>query len=514
VKKTLKLTNLEKLAHLRVACINNNLLPLVIAGLGILLRIVYYFSDRSLWLDEAALTLAIINTPWDNIYIPIYNGLPNSAPVGYAVLLKTVIFLGGTSEIALRFVSIVFGTATVCLFWRYLEENFNRKVSLTALLYFSLNPQLVYYSAEVKFYSIDVFSIILLLLLFSRFEKLTNARNAIVFTAFAMVLQWFSYVTIIVSVGMIAAAIFSKIVIEKKANPDAILFGIGCMLMIHFFCYKFMFIDPINRTSHLYDFWVNAFAPFPKSMNSLSWYINFIQHFMENPLGFLHIVFFSFIALLIGFYSCFKSNKIFFKSLFGIFLTSYCVSLFKMYPVYERLGLFLVPVVLIVIAMGLGYLLNKNKWGRVCGILLFFILLIVPLCDALHNVFSPFRPENMKPLVKRIMTTSNLNECVYVYYGAVPAFEYYAKRYKLTNYIIPVCKDRTKFDNDIKKVVTECASSYSKVWILFTHVHSDSINDEELILKKLSEYGKRIEYFHEFAGATLYKYEMSNTPIP
>ena len=88
-----------------------------IVGFGITLRIVQYFHNRSLWLDEAMLGLNIINRSFAQLLMPLdYNQV--CAPIGFLLTEKLFVELFGPSEYALRLFPFLCGLISLFLFVR------------------------------------------------------------------------------------------------------------------------------------------------------------------------------------------------------------------------------------------------------------------------------------------------------------------------------------------------------------------------------------------------------------
>ena len=56
------------------------------ASLGIVFRVAQYAADRSLWHDEAALALNLIEKPWSGLFGPL--SLDQGAPIGFLLVEK------------------------------------------------------------------------------------------------------------------------------------------------------------------------------------------------------------------------------------------------------------------------------------------------------------------------------------------------------------------------------------------------------------------------------------------
>jgi uncharacterized membrane protein len=108
-------------------------------------------DTQSLWRDEVD-ALLFATAPWEDV-------LSNFTRVGwngpfYHLLLRGWIALTGTSEYAMRFLSLTFGVLCVPLAYVLGRRMFNRQAGLVAALLVAASPYLVWYSQEVKMYTL------------------------------------------------------------------------------------------------------------------------------------------------------------------------------------------------------------------------------------------------------------------------------------------------------------------------------------------------------------------------
>ena len=109
-------------------------------------------SDESIWLDEGVSISAsrmsvpdIVNWTASDIHPPFY----------YLALKAWMVF--GQSEFVLRGFSAVFGVLTVFAVYYVCLDLFGKRVSLVASLLLAVNPVSVYYSQEVRMFSLMAF---------------------------------------------------------------------------------------------------------------------------------------------------------------------------------------------------------------------------------------------------------------------------------------------------------------------------------------------------------------------
>lgn len=117
--------------------------------IGTILRLISI--NQSLWLDEA--TSALVAKM--SIYDISTKFLPGDFhPPLYYLLLKYWSNIFGTSEVALRTPSIIFGVATIYLVYLIGKKIFNKNIGLLSSLLLATSGLHVYYSQEARMYSL------------------------------------------------------------------------------------------------------------------------------------------------------------------------------------------------------------------------------------------------------------------------------------------------------------------------------------------------------------------------
>lgn len=127
-----------------------------------LLRLV--FLNQSFWLDEAisALTAA---KPFPFQWTDIYGDFQ---PPLYYLILRLMMYIPNWSEWFLRLPSVLFGVATVGVLYYFTKEKFGEKIALTSCLLLAISQFHIYYSQELRMYSLLGLFALLAMWLFSR----------------------------------------------------------------------------------------------------------------------------------------------------------------------------------------------------------------------------------------------------------------------------------------------------------------------------------------------------------
>ena len=106
------------------------------AGLGVLIRVVQYASNRSLWFDEVAIGLNLL----DRSYLDLLNALDHNQAAPPLFLWAEKFFLEtfGSSEYSLRLFPLIGGLLSLWLFYRFTQRWAETWVRPIAILLFSV----------------------------------------------------------------------------------------------------------------------------------------------------------------------------------------------------------------------------------------------------------------------------------------------------------------------------------------------------------------------------------------
>ena len=136
----------------------------VITLLGLILRVLYINKPDGLWNDEYISWMIASRPMLDGFWAGIKSQC--HMPV-YYLYLKSFMAMFGQSDLLLRLTSVLCGTLSIiAMYFTGLEKD--RKTGLIAALFTAISSFLIYYSQEVRFYS--------LLFLFSALSLLFTIR--------------------------------------------------------------------------------------------------------------------------------------------------------------------------------------------------------------------------------------------------------------------------------------------------------------------------------------------------
>lgn len=355
----------------RYTCI----LFLLILAAGLYMRFHQYFMGRSLWEDEAHLAISFVRWGHLGLMSPLQNF--QTAPILFLWSVETITDIFGFGEKALRAFPFIVSIASLPFFYYFVKSLTNDRLSaLIAFLIVALNPTFIYYSAELKPYTIDVSAYMITgYLLFSENWRVRKHRTALlaIFGSFFILTTNTGVVTLFCAgVYRFSKWRFREIQLNKqffKSLPkdDLIIFITwGLVYSANFF--KFILRHPYGAGMRI--LWRDKFCP-PDIFSSD--FTQFIRSRIDDTLFtdmfcFTDQYYFGYVitgllllAVMAVLYR--KQYQILFFTIVPI-LIHLIASMFKLYPFFYRFILYLLPAFTILLAIGVSTIVQliKKRW--------------------------------------------------------------------------------------------------------------------------------------------------------
>ena len=472
----------------------------IIIIFGIIVRLIQYIYNRSLWADEAVLALNILNRSYSELTQPL--DYDQVAPIGFLWIEKFLVNLLGDNEYALRLFPLIAGILSLFLFAmiarRYLD-NLGRAIAI--LLFATLSP-IVYYSTEVKQYSTDILITLLFCYLLAPNDQNKLTKTQIIVTSILVAISlWLSHPAIFVLAAMILVNIVDFL-LNKNLNllkQKVIIYVSG---LLSFGVFYFGFLNQANDNQNLLASWGDAFPNHPLN---IIWYLDAFGKFFYKPLGFeagLDVI--GIILFVLGCFSYFHKNKIILATLLFPLLTTFAGAGLKLYPFRSRVVLFLAPLFIIAIAEGINWLsyLQLNRKIAILLACLITITITYPVVESSRFVVKPRQKEEIKLVIEYIQEREQPQDILYIYQRGIYQFLYYAEKYGYQpgDYILGI-EDLDQYDGhklseaewQRYKQDLDNLRGNARVWLLFSHVVRNS--EYKPIKKYLDTIGTEIDFF-------------------
>lgn len=472
--------------------------------LGILLRFTLFLNDRALWLDEARLALNIVHRSFTGLTEPL--DYDQGAPLGFLLIEKLNITILGNNEYALRLFPFLCGIAALFLFYRVSTYFVSRRAALLAMGLFAVSKYLITYSAEVKQYSTDVAVTLILLLMFIELQsnKLSWGR-ILLFGLTGAGALWLSHAALFVLASIASGLLLSAFL--KTDWPRLIRLCLVFVVWAASFIPLYLIsLAKLSNHTGLLMYWDENFMPLPpRSFSDLLWLVDAFFNLFKNPVG-LELAGVGAFAFCVGCLSMALINRKYLYILIAPIGLTLLASGFHLYPFGDRLLLFGVPAMLLLIAQGIDYL--QIKAGPLVSLSLMALIFIFPVQDGVQTLMSRTGNEEIKPVMAYLNTHYQTGDVIYLYYGAHEAYMYYQTPYGLVDKPYVIGHDFRDTQLGDYTAELDQLRGHQRVWVLFSHVFK-GFDEKKFFLYYLDAIGHRVDSFGN-KDVSLYLYNLGN----
>ena len=397
--------------------LNRNLLWLGLPILvGIVLRTLLLVKNQPLWLDEAYIANNVERLGYIALTGEILYG--QSCPIGVLWAIKLVSGLV-PGEIGLRLFPFVSGLTIVALlpllFYRIAGT---ARAAIIGSWITSLSVPLVLYSAQVKQYETE--ALVTLIVLFVATRKEAHRAYFLIYPLLVL----FSFAAPVLIAAEIAARAW------KKQSWKILFYGLPSaivLVLIYFFQIRYF-----AGRGELVEFWANGFPNPPY----WSWAPRKFMELSAFATGSTNVPYIYYVVPgILAAAGAWLSPKP--VRLFGILCLFFALALGALwiYPAEGRLSLYLLPVLILWIAMALV------KPPKLVSIALCLILMIpmgvsaigrIAFWDKYHYVFNntALPVQDIRSLMYKASEVISQGESLHVHKSAMPQAEYYSNLLK------------------------------------------------------------------------------------
>jgi hypothetical protein len=475
-----------------------------IIAFGVVLRASKYLPAWSMRGDELAVTLNLNNrSPLELITKPL--DYEQAAPVGFILVVKAMIAIFGRSEYVLRFPAFAASCLSLLLMQDLLTKTVGKYGNLFALAAFAFADYLIYYSAELKQYSTDVLICLMLLLVFyQHLTKDTTLKDFVVLASLGIMALCFSYPALFVLIG-----IGGTLVLHYWKNRQRfiwiVLTGIlwaGVFLALYWFLLRHQTND-----AYLITFWDNllSFMPMPP-WRQLSWFPKALSGLFFEVAGLSSHLVLVIPLYLLGLWGFLKEKKWQWVLVLTLPIAlNVLVSGFQKYPFHGRLILYVLPLIFLLLAKGIDFLIAfiRNRTSANLAFAVLLVLLLNPIVRTANSylVTRDYLRDDLKSVLSFMEKNKQSGDLVYLYHLVGPEYLYYAPTYHLDD--LQSVNGQNHTDN-AKKYQTELSAlpRAQRIWFVFSFVIQTKVrkgekqDEREYILNYLNENGTLLDEFY------------------
>jgi hypothetical protein len=403
----------------------------VVLLLGLILRFYQYLMGRSMWDDETHLALNFMNHGFLRLLQPL--DYIQAAPALFILAVKSIVEIFGYSELAFRAFPFVTSIATLPLIYFITRDLTGNKImALIAFFVFSVNLCVIYFSSELKQYTVEL-AVYLMMVYLTIGKNKFIADRRILLMAIAGSISIFLSSTAFIILACIACNYFLNWYKQKKINKQDLKILISWLLSFLFNYFLFIHNHPATaqqRTNY-------AFAFCPTDVLSCE-FVMFLKKTIEETFfslvlyvskswGFGYILLFIFLVA-IRHIIIRKQWTMFFLVCLPIFL-HLGLSALKLYPFWYRLILYLTPCFIILMALGTTLIAEFLK--KKFHILVAIVAVIYCVYFFTKESFKqfPLWYREIKPALNYVNDSLPANAHVYITDPVHPYTYYYLRGY-------------------------------------------------------------------------------------
>ena len=507
----------------------------VFIAAGIFFRLFHFFQNRSLWIDEIYLATSLIKLDFLQLTSPTL-AYEQKAPIGFLWAVRLAVLAFGKSEMALRLFPLLCGLTSLFMFVPVASHFLKPFGVAIALGVLALAPPLVYHSVEVKQYGTSLLATVLSLYLYIRYKDKHDLQSLLLWGIGGGVLLWFSYEVIFVLAGMAFAVCLSYII--KREWKLLFRAFIPFTLWLLSFAVNFLLFTYRHADSEWLVEWFalrEAFMPFPPtSLAELSWFGHAAYLLLDYPLGLLrndisagneflrwllNLSLLPVVCMAIGFISIYRKDKTMFMLLYFPLALALLASGLKLYPFYERLTVFLAPLLLVTLATGTQWLSARLPLKAPWRFALASLVLLGPLLSSVQQVYNDSLFGGKKHARHRevflyIQERVHPDDIVYINWNAIPEYQYYKEVYHFSFKALtgadvrPQSASAAEYLQNLGTDI-DAMTQHPRAWVVLNtfmganigeveypgDLFSTTLKDGKLFLKELSSHGRLIDEF-------------------
>ncbi len=455
---------------------------ILIMLLGLSLRLISI--NQSLWLDEATSALTT-KMSLSNFFLEFTPG--DFHPPLYYLVLRVWSMFFGTSEIALRSLSVLFSIATIYLVYLIGRELINKKAGIIASLLLATSGLHIYYSQEARMYSMSAFLVTLLIYFFTKTFHKSRVGDWVGYGIVIGLIGITDYLPllILIPIWIFAVSLKKDFKWWKKFIMSHIILVILAILWAPTFTKQLTSGINITSTSQAWVAVLGTFSikdilliPIKFAIGRVGFDNKFIYA------GIVGLLFIIFGFLIYKSKNYFEKLKLTYLWLIVPILVALIIS-FKIPILNYFRFLFLLPAFYLLIASGIFSLKKSSR-----QIFLSLIILINLTTSGIYLTNIKFQRENWKGAVSYIESNKVVNSAViFPANSQMEVYRYYAPEATI---------------NDSKEI----KNNYSEIWLVRYAVAISDPNDTTRLKVEGLGYKKAQEL--DFNGVVVWKY---NKPI-
>jgi hypothetical protein len=344
----------------------------------------------------------------------------------------------GDGEQVFRVLPLIASLASLPLFWVVVHRRVPAFAALVALGVFAVHGDSIYFAGEFKQYSVDMavgLGMTAILLWWG--DRGYDRRSSWWTGAAAAISGWFSLpAALIVGPGMAWHWALARR--SRDASPPGRVGVVLAAWLSSTLLLVLLVLRPTIGSSFLHEYWRAGFLPWDSVESGVEWILQSPRRIMHWPMGF-HSHRIGLFLSAVGTTWLLLNRKTLALFILGPILASFLAGVFHLYPFGGYGGrtiLFLVPFLILLLSLPLGWAAGKAGGSRLIPLLasgLLVVLMIHPLRGVARQFRDGIQREELWPVLQDVQRLMEPDETLYIYHGARFPLLYYGRRLDLTS---------------------------------------------------------------------------------
>jgi len=479
-------------------------------------RLDAFTMRRSLWLDEAMLSLNVVNRGFVGLTKPLaYN---QGAPLGWLWVQRLLVVLFGANEYSLRVLSLLSGCAAVVVVVLIAYRTIGRWGAASAAVLLSLSPVAIRYSNEAKQYSSDLLvAATLVLATVMVGDRGTQRRDVWAWALIGAIGIWLSHPALLVvsacalSLGL--QALLARSGFGRVLTASAVWAVSAVIVYV-------VSLRRLSANAALRAYWAGAMAPRPLTAARLvTWLGRDVPAVMTSP-GHLAVPWVALGLAAAGALVLMSRprSRLLAAILIAIASAAVTAAAADRYPLGGRLGLYLLVAVVLALAAVVQWSadhLRAHATLARLGLLLTAAVASTALWSAIGEVSHPFSTPDIRDALRFVSDHRQAGDHVWVQWAEVPDALFYAR----TDKVVPdgeLLDGTGAGSGGCGGQAPADAAQAGRVWVVLGYRLSTAPSDERrLIIARLAQVAAvRERYQRRGAQAFLLDFGAAVQPAP
>jgi hypothetical protein len=350
--------------------------------LGLALRCFHYFRNRSVWHDEAALIINVLEKSFGQLLGPLR--FDEAAPPLFLWLIKAISLGLGEEALALRLVPFLASCTAMLLLVPIARRLLAPQAVPWALMLFACSEQLSWHASEAKPYALDVLAAMLLLGIHVLTRRKALAWQLLGYTFLAPFLVFLSYPACFLMGGVLLALLGEV----WRARRLGAWLGYLVLAMVTGAAFLALLIGPAQaqHTVRIHSGWTSSMADWQKPWAVPGWaFLSSLEvcRYCFKPVG-QPLIFLALLGGAVWWRQGQRREVIFLAAPIELALLAACL---QRYPYGgSRVMVFAAPALALLIAAGANVALHYLAARTPLAGLALLILLLMPAAVAIQRV--------------------------------------------------------------------------------------------------------------------------------